>query len=153
LCTDQQQHGYVLHEGESEVPEGLGGALAGANRLQDIVMSQFEPGATGNEILHTSLSRATYESVLGRVYSHPIGIHGHGAGPPIGLWDQQTGVPGSGDRPLRADTAWSIELMIETAVPEWDRAPIRIMLEEDAWFDGETCEFLDGRQTEIWPVG
>jgi hypothetical protein len=69
------------------------------------------------------------------------------------LWDQQGGVPGAGDRMLDADTVWSIELMAESHVAEWDDRPVRIMLEEDAWFDGETTEFLDGRQTEIWPIG
>jgi Xaa-Pro aminopeptidase len=152
LCTDQQQHGYVLKDDESEVPEGLSTALATANRLQDILMGNFELGRSGNEVLHASLNLATYETILGKIYTHPIGLHGHGAGPTIGLWDQHDGVPGSGDRRLVADTAWSIELMVETTVPEWDNQPVRIMLEEDAWFDGENCDFFDGRQTRIWGI-
>jgi hypothetical protein len=153
ICTDQQQHGYVLGRAESSVPEGLAAAMVTANRLQDILMGNFEVGRTGNEVLQRSLDLATYEAILGRIYTHPIGLHGHGAGPAIGLWDQQGGVPGAGDRMLDADTVWSIELMAESHVAEWDDRPVRIMLEEDAWFDGETTEFLDGRQTEIWPIG
>lgn len=154
ICTDQQQHGYVVVGGaESSVPEGLAAAMVNANRLQDILMGNFEVGRTGNEVLQSSLDLATYEAILGRIYTHPIGLHGHGAGPTIGLWDQQGGVPGAGDRVLAADTAWSIELMAESRVAEWDDHPVRIMLEEDAWFDGETCEFLDGRQNEIWLIG
>ena len=37
LCTDTQHMGYVLREGEKEVPEGLMKALGNSNRLQDIV--------------------------------------------------------------------------------------------------------------------
>ena len=152
LCTDQQQHGYVLKDSEVEVPEGLTAALATANRLQDILLGNFELGRTGNDVLSTTLDLATYEAILGKVYTHPIGFHGHGAGPTIGLWDRQDGIPGEGDRRLVADTAWSIELMAESPVPEWDNNPVRIMLEENAWFDGVRPEFLDGRQTEIWPI-
>lgn len=152
ICTDQQQHGYVVGGAESSVPEGLAAAMVSANRLQDILMGNFEVGRTGNEVLQSSLDLATYEAILGRIYTHPIGLHGHGAGPTIGLWDQQGGVPGAGDRVLAADTAWSIELMAESRVAEWDDHPVRIMLEEDAWFDGEMCEFLDGRQNEIWLI-
>ena len=152
LCTDQQQHGYVLKEGETDVPDGLTAALATANRLQEILLDNFELGRTGNDVLSATLDLATYEAILGKVYTHPIGLHGHGAGPTIGLWDRQDGVPGEGDRRLVADTAWSIELMAESPVPEWDNNPVRIMLEENAWFDGVRPEFLDGRQTEIWPI-
>ena len=52
------------------------------------------------------------------------------------MWDQQGGVPGRGDYPLLPNTAYSIEL-------------IRIMLEEDAFFDGTKVWFIDGRQEEL----
>ena len=83
------------------------------------------------------------------VITHPIGYHGHGTGPTIGLWDQQGGVPGRGDYPLNANTAHSIELNARVMIPEWDNQEIRIMLEEDAFFDGESVWYIDGRQTEI----
>ena len=69
-----------------------------------------------------------------------------GAGTTIGLWDQQGSVPGKGDYPLYAQTAHSIELNASVDVPEWGGQTVRIMLEEDAFFDGEACRFLDGRQ-------
>jgi hypothetical protein len=84
------------------------------------------------------------------VYSHPIGLHGHAAGPTIGLWDQQGGVPGAGDYAVFPDTAYSIECSVRFDVPEWDGQEVSFMLEEDAWFDGERVEFLDGRQTSLW---
>ncbi|HKG92471.1 MAG TPA: M24 family metallopeptidase, partial [Gemmatimonadaceae bacterium] len=97
LNTDTQHMGYVLLEGETDAPAGLKRALASSNRLQDIVVAELRAGRTGNEVLRASLDRARAEGIDGTVYTHPIGLHGHGAGPLIGLWDYQDGVPGRGD--------------------------------------------------------
>ncbi len=152
LHTDQQQHAYVLRDGETVAPDGLRRGIAAGNRLQDIVLSHYATGITGNELLQRSLQEAHQDGLLATVYSHPIGLHGHGAGPTIGLWDQQDGVPGTGDYPIWPDTAYSIELSVLVDVPEWKHQKVRIMLEEDALFDGENITFLDGRQTELWLI-
>lgn len=151
-CTDQQQHAYVLAPGETAPPGGLVTGLRSANRLQDLLMGSFETGRTGNEILLAALAAARAEGIDGLIYSHPIGVHGHAAGPTIGLWDRQEGVPGQGDYPLWPNTAYSIELQARVDVAEWDGQTVQVMLEEEAFFDGETCRFLDGRQTEFWLV-
>lgn len=150
LCTDQQQYAYVLRTDESEPPKGLVAGLAAANRLQDLLMAEFATGRTGNEILAATLAAATAEGIDGLVYTHPIGTHGHAAGPTIGMWDRQDGVPGAGDYLLHPNTAYSIELQARVAVDEWDGQTVGFMLEEDAFFDGEACRFLDGRQTDLW---
>ncbi|HEY5890801.1 MAG TPA: M24 family metallopeptidase [Acidimicrobiia bacterium] len=152
LCTDQQQHGYVLLPGETAVPEGLGRAMQKANQLQDILTSNFRAGLNGNEVLAAAREEALGAGLRPTIYTHPIGYHGHGAGATIGLWDQQDGVPGSGDVALFEPSAWSIELMNRTTAPEWDNQEIGVMLEEDAWFENGTVEFLDGRQTTIWQI-
>ncbi len=149
LNTDTQQHAYVLRPGETDAPEGLKRALAVGNRLQDILMSQFKAGRTGNEILKHALEQPKKEGIRGSIYTHPIGFHGHAAGPIIGLWDQQEGVPGRGDYELHYDTAHSIELNVRVNIPEWNNKEIRIMLEEDAFFSREGIRFIDGRQTEL----
>ena len=149
LNTDTQQHAYVLKPGEREAPGGLQRALAVGNRLQDILMGQFQVGRSGNQILAGSLEEAERMGILATIYTHPLGFHGHGAGPTIGLWDQQGGVPGRGDYPLHGNTAHSIELMAEVSIPEWGDQSVRIMLEEDAFFDGQACRFIDGRQTQF----
>lgn len=149
LNTDTQQHAYVLRAGEDAAPQGLVDGLAVGNRAQDILMENFVAGRTGNEILLASLEQAKAEGIAATIYTHPLGYHGHGAGPTIGLWDQQEGVPGRGDYPLYANTAHSIELGVRVVVPEWDGQEVNVMLEEDAVFDGETTRFLDGRQTEL----
>ncbi|GIS78953.1 MAG: hypothetical protein CM1200mP14_05190 [Gammaproteobacteria bacterium] len=97
LHTDTQHLGYVLREGEMDVPAGLKMCLNNSNRLQDILLTHMEPGLTGNEILANTLSEMRAEGIDGTVYTHPIGDHGHGAGPLIGRWDGQEGVPVRGD--------------------------------------------------------
>jgi Xaa-Pro aminopeptidase len=135
LNTDTQHMGYVLREGETVPPVGLVTALRTGNRLQDIVMEQVKAGRTGNEVLRSSLARMRAAGIDGTVYTHPIGIHGHGAGPLIGLWDYQDGVPGRGDAKIIPSMWFSIELQATSPVPEWNGQRVRMALEEDMTID------------------
>ncbi len=153
LATDQQQHAYMLKRGENDAPEGLKEALAQANQLQDIHMAEMAVGKTGNAILKTTLESGREAGLSPTVYSHPLGFHGHAAGPTIGLWDQQDGVSGQGDYAVYDNTAYSIELNIKTAVPEWDGQEVRIMLEEDAMMRDGEMQWLDHRQTSFHLIG
>lgn len=132
MATDTQHMGYVLREGEFSAPEGLQLALANANRLQDILLEEMVPGRTGNEVLYETLEAMNAEGLNGTMYTHPIGDHGHGAGPLIGMWDYQEGVPGRGDVPVLKNMWFSTELQVTTAIPEWDGQQVRMMLEEEA---------------------
>ena len=136
LNTDTQHMGYVLRDGESDVPAGLQRALSTTNRLQDIVYSEIKPGRTGNEVLRASRQRMTRDSIDGTIYSHPIGMHGHGAGPLIGLWDYQDGVPGRGDHAMQPATWFSIELQATSKVADWGGQAVRVGQEEDVILDG-----------------
>jgi Xaa-Pro aminopeptidase len=131
LNTDVQHLAYVLREGETAAPAGLTRALARSNRMQDIMMEEIRPGRTGNAILASARARLTAAGIEGTIYSHPIGLNGHGAGPLIGLWDHQEGVPGRGDHRVIADQWFSVELQATTMVPEWDGQPVRMAQEED----------------------
>jgi Xaa-Pro aminopeptidase len=137
LNTDTQHMGYVLREGESAPPPGLVRALGRAQRLQDLLLEEMEPGQSGNQVLAATLERMRAEGIDGTVYTHPVGDHGHGAGAVIGLWDRQEGVPGWGDPPLRPNTWFSIELQATTPVEEWGGQPVRIGMEEEALIDGD----------------
>ncbi|WP_390607229.1 M24 family metallopeptidase [Alteromonas gracilis] len=148
LNTDQQQHAYVLKPGEKDAPASLKNALKAGNQLQDILTSNFKVGRTGNTILSRSRDQAIEQGISPAIYTHPLGFHGHAAGPTIGMWDAQEGVPVQGDYPMFAKTAYSIELNAASFIEEWNKE-IRIMLEEDAFFDGEKVTYLDGRQTEF----
>ena len=153
LATDQQQHAYVLRPGETDAPPGLRAALADGNRLQDIHLEEMQVGRSGNEVLSAALERATNDGIRPQIYTHPLGVHGHAAGPLVGLWDRQDGVPGVGDYPLYDDTVYSIELNVTRSIPEWDGQDARIMLEEDAVLTGGELRWLDGRQESFHLIG
>ena len=105
-------------------------------------------GRTGNEVLAMSRKQAIAEGINPSIYTHPIGYYGHAAGTTLGMWDSQGGVPGSGDHPLHANTAYAIELNASTEIKEWGKE-IRIMLEEDAFFNGEKVQYINGRQKQF----
>lgn len=151
LNTDQQQHAYVLRPGETEVPLYLQTAFKNGNRLQDIFTNNFKEGRTGNEVLKMSREQAIAEGIKPSIYTHPIGYHGHASGTTLGMWDSQGGVPVTGDYPLHLNTAYSIELNAATYIQEWKKE-IRIMLEEEAFFDKSGVWYIDGRQNEIMTI-
>ena len=149
LCSDIQETAYVLRDGETDAPKGLRDAFALGNRLQDILAGEFKENRMGNEILAAALKKAGAEGLIPRIYSHPLGYNGHGAGPRIGLPDMQGGVPGMGDYPLHPDTVYAIELGVQARIPEWNNMALFVALEEDAAFTSRGVAFLDGRQTRI----
>ncbi|MAW96721.1 MULTISPECIES: M24 family metallopeptidase [unclassified Leeuwenhoekiella] len=148
LNTDCQQHVYVLKEGETEAPQFLVDAFAKGNRVQDIFTANFETGKSGNEILLESLTEAKAEGLRPSIYTHPLGLYGHSAGPTIGMWDAQEGVPGSGDYPLYENTAYAIELNTTVNIPEWNK-DIRIMLEEAGFWGPEGFRYVNERQENL----
>lgn len=151
LNTDVQQHAYVLQPGEDSLPASLAQAMKNANQLQDILTSQFKNEVTGNQVLSAALQKAKAVTLQPSIYTHPLGTHGHAAGPTIGMWDMQGGVPGPGDYPVHPNTVYSIELNAATMIPEWKKE-VRIMLEEDGWWNGETFRFISGRQKEMYLI-
>jgi hypothetical protein len=152
LNTDTQHLAYVLKDGESDAPRGLKDGLKAANAVQDALTSSFKTGRTGNQILAEARAKALAAGLKPSIYSHPIGFHGHGAGSSIGFWDNQKADP-RGEHPLRANTAWSIELSAKSIVPEWNGQEVEFRLEEDAFFDGRAVSYLDGRQSRFHLIG
>ncbi len=148
LNTDCQQHAYVLKEDEVAVPEFLSDAFKKGNRVQDIFTNNFEKGQTGNQILLKSLEEAKAEGLRPSIYTHPLGVYGHSAGPTIGMWDSQGGVTGTGDYPLYYSTVYAIELNTTVEVKEWNK-DIRIMLEEDGFYGENGFRYINERQEEI----
>ncbi len=137
LNTDTQHMGYVLRAGETAPPPGLILALQKGKRMQDHLLHRMKPGLSGNAVLSEALADVLDSGIKGTIYSHPIGDHGHGAGPLIGLWDRQQGVPGRGDVPLKPGTWFSIELSARVPVAEWNRQEVFIGMEEEAFMDEE----------------
>ncbi len=154
LNTDTQHNAYVLKPGETDAPAGLKRALANANVMQDLSMEETKPGRTGNEVLAAVRARMKAQGIDGTVYTHPIGMHGHGAGPLVGLWDYQDGVPGRGDAKVVPSMWFSIELQATTAVPEWGGQPVRMAQEEDMIIGADgTARWALKRQDRLFLVG
>ncbi|MEE4349097.1 MAG: M24 family metallopeptidase [Pacificimonas sp.] len=152
LNTDTQQIAYVLRPGEADAPDGMKAAMAQMLRVGDIHTAAFEAGVSGNAVLSQILEQAAAEGIDATIYSHPLGYHGHGAGPAIGFWDNQQATP-AGAYLVRPMTAWSVEYKIDAPVPEWGGQVVPFRSEEDGWFDGETFRYLDGRQTSFHLIG
>lgn len=148
LNTDTQHLAYVLKPGEVEAPAGLRQGLTNSNRVQDILTRHFAVGRSGNAVLALARAEALASGLDSSIYAHPIGLHGHGAGPSIGFWDNQNPDP-RGNGQIPADTAWSIELTSYAAVPEWGGQRVDFRTEENAFFDGNRVRYIDGRQTEL----
>lgn len=150
LNTDNQQHVYVLRAGETDVPEGLKQALRNSNRLQDIFLSEFHEGRSGNAITSATLERAWAEGLTPMVYTHPIGYHQHSGGTIMGAdsdYAQHNPLP-KAEYPLHYNTVWSIELETISRIPEWEGKEVEIALEEQGAFtEAEGAYFVDGRQT------
>lgn len=151
LNTDTQQNCYILRPGEKEAPAYLKIAFEKGLQLMDFLTNEYQEGVSGNEALANSLRKAKAAGLKPTIYTHPIGYHGHGAGATIGLWDQQGGVPHRGDHPIRLRTAWSIELNNAIYIEEWGKE-IRMMMEEDAYFDENGVRYIDGRQEELFLI-
>jgi Xaa-Pro aminopeptidase len=153
FSTDTQHNAYVLKPGETEAPAGLKAGLANANRLQDITMRFGTPGTSGNEALRASREMAKKQGLVPSIYWHPVGYHGHAAGPPMGMTDYQEGVPIRGDYVFQPYTWHSVELNVTHTVPEWGNQDVRFALEEDAALmpDGK-WDWIDGRQTEFYLI-
>ena len=149
LRTDTQRVGYVLRPGETAAPSGLQDVLRQANRMQDLTTAALTVGRTGNEVLAAARAAAVDEAIDADVYSHPVGVHGHGAGPAIGRWDDQRAIPGAGDYPVHPDTVYALELAVRAAVPEWNGQCVRMALEEGIALTRDGVRYLGSRQTEL----
>ena len=153
LNTDTQHNGYVLRQGETEPPAGIRAALRNANIMQDFFMEEVKAGRTGNEVLSSILARMKQAGLNGTMYSHPIGLHGHGAGPLVGLWDMQGGVAGRGDAKVVSSMWFSVEHQVTTRVDEWDGQPVRMAQEEDMIISANgRIRWAHGRQDRLWLV-
>ena len=151
LNTDCQELAYVLKPNETEPPIYLQNALVEGNAVQDIFISNFEKGKTGNQILLKSLEEAKAQGLQPAIYTHPLGSYGHSSGPTIGMWDAQEGVTGAGDYPLYPNTVYAIELNTTVNIPQWKR-DIRIMLEEAGFYGENGFRYVNGRQTKLLTI-
>lgn len=151
LYSDMQWSAYVLREGEADAPAGLQKALDNANRVADILMGEFAEGRTGNAVVDAAMKKAGEEGLRPLIYTHPIGVYGHAAGPPIDARAPESAPEGSrlrGEYPLYLNTAHSIEFSATTKIAEWDGEDVSIGFEDDAIFTKDGCRFIDAARRQ-----
>ena len=134
LLADTQQLAYILRDNESVPPLGLIKGIKQANKLQDIHFNCMKAGQTGNAILANIRQIMKEEKIEGKVWTHPIGHHGHGAGPLVGTYVNQTNVLHKGDISLAGNTCYAMELCVFCKVPEWNNELVSFNLEETIGF-------------------
>jgi Xaa-Pro aminopeptidase len=117
--------------------------------MQDLTTDALRPGRTGNQVLAAARAAGSAAGIDADVYSHPVGVHGHGAGPAIGQWDEQGGIPGAGDYPVHPDTVYALELAVRSPVPEWGGQCVRMAVEDGISVTAAGVRYLGGRQTEL----
>ena len=110
ICTDTQRLAYVAKDGEDAIPQELLAGMKINDRFQDIVALNMAEGKSGNDVLRDSLKQGSDEGIEAVLYSHPCNFYGHGPGPTIGLWNNQTVIPISGDVKMSYDTTYALEL-------------------------------------------
>jgi len=148
LSTDWQKHAYVLKEGEKDAPAGLKSALANTNKLQDILFSIARPGMTGTDVYNASMAECKKQNLTCKIYSHPLGTHGHGLGPSIDF----RGNIGGGANKIINGSYMSVELNTSTVVPEWGGQRVTIMAEDDAYMTEGGYKWFRPRQTELYLI-
>ncbi len=153
LHTDSQRLGYLLKDGETEIPAGILDGVKTGNRFQDIVRGNFIAGRTGNEIFAAAMDQAKAEGIRPMLYTHPIGFYGHGAGPTIGLYDNQGFVPGAGEIKLYDNTCHALELNITHSIPEWDGQDVAFYMEETITYTGDKTYFNDEYRHVMIKIG
>ena len=150
--TDWQKMAYVLKPGETDVPDGLKAAMRNTNALQDeLMLVQARPGRAAGEIYRATMAAMRTRGIEAMIYSHPIGLQGHGLGASI---DFRGAVRNDSLQPsptLRPNSWISIELNTATVVPEWGGRKVFVMMEDDAELTAEGYRFFRPRQ-ESWYV-
>ena len=92
------------------------------------------------------MEQAKAEGIRAMLYSHPIGVYGHGAGPCMGMYDNQGFVPGHGEYRLHRNTCYALEGNTTSYVPEWDQ-DVCFMIEETIACTGSgQTNFMDDRR-------
>jgi Xaa-Pro aminopeptidase len=155
LCTDMQWQAYVCRIGEDDAPAGLKKALQRTLRVGEIFMNEFKTGRSGNAIVKSAMEKAATEGLRPLIYSHPLGIHGHGAGPPMDarpLGRVPEGNEERGKYPLYPNTCYAIEYSCTSTVPEWDNQDVRIGFEESGVYTKEGNKFIDGSQKRFFLI-
>jgi hypothetical protein len=149
LCTDTQRVAYVGENYQNRVPGFLDELMKLGNKVQDILAENIKVGLSGNQVLKSTLKECKNMDLKAKIYSHPIGLYGHGVGPVIGMFDNQKNVPVKGDFKINDDTCYAMELNASKKISEWGDKEYFIFLEQTVGITNNRVVYFDGRQEEI----
>lgn len=150
LCSDIQEMAYVKGKDDNEVISQLEVIHTKAMTVQNCLAESFVLSRTGNEILQDALIKSKDKGIKRpMIYTHPIGIYGHGPGPTIGSFTNQDFVEGMGEYTLHEQTLYAMELNVQEKVQAWDDLIIMYGQEIDVAFSKGKIEFLGGRQKSL----
>ena len=95
------------------------------------------------ELVDKGIKAYKEEGIEAVLYSHPCNMYGHGPGPTIGLWNQQSAIPIKGDIELDVNTVYALELNVKVPCCGKD---YYIYTEETVLLDENGVQFLyEGR--------
>lgn len=150
--TDYKGTGYVLKPGETEAPAGVQQAFENALRVQDAVFEVARAGIPGHEVKTLSEEVCEEWGLDASVYSHSVGVGGHG----IGAWINPDWPDRYGARtllPLRVSALYALESHALTPVPEWGDQVLSINTEEDVVLTESGLQYVVPRQEELHLIG
>ena len=127
-------------------------AFDNALRVQDAVFEVARVGIPGHEVKTLSQDLCEEWGIEGSVYSHSVGVGGHG----IGAWINPTWPDRYGARssfPLREGAVYALESHALTMVPEWGDQVLSINTEEDVVLTANGFSYVVPRQEEIRLIG
>ncbi len=152
LCSDWQRMAYVLRPGESDAPAGIRRALANTNLAQETLAAAARPGMRPGDVYRAVMAAMEERGIAAQVYSHAIGIQGHGVGPSIDFRAADREDLRSRAR-LRPGSYLAVELNTSLAVPEWDGQKVFAMEEDTAWLSDDGYVFFRPRQESLYLIG
>lgn len=151
LYTDYQKNAYVLKPGEIEPPDRIKKAFENSLKVQDAIFRVSSAGKLGYKLKEEAENLCKKWGVDGNVYSHSVGIPGHGIGAMIiPNWPDRYGIRAS--FPLRLGAYYSIESSATTSIPEWDGQKVTIGTEEDAYLAEDGFKYFIPRQDKLYLI-
>ena len=168
FAIDIKRTGYILRPGETALPEGVLAAWRDAQRMRDLYASKMMPGAIGHEIwaaINADAAAQGYKAVgpntggVGQESLRPeIGIYGHSVGNEphdIGARVAADMPFAYGDRvrfPLQENEWASIELHVNTPIPEWDNRTWYARIEETAQITNDGMRWMIQNQEDVFLI-
>lgn len=166
--VDIKRTAYILKPGETSMPEGLRAAWRDAQRMGALYASKMKPGAIGHEIwssINADAAAQGYKAVgpdtggVGEESLRPeIGVYGHSIGNvahDIGARVAADLPFAYGDRvrfPLQTNEWVSIELHVNTPIPEWDNQTWYARFEESAQITEDGYRWMIPNQVDVFLI-